>query len=71
MFLLVPAHRGSPGQRAIKWLCVYRAKTRFCISAMHRLRYKILVSARISDTVTMPVLTESKNCVLFIYKRTG
>ena len=22
MFLLVPAHPGSPGQRAIKWLCV-------------------------------------------------
>ena len=23
MFLLVPAHPGSPGQRAIKWLCMY------------------------------------------------
>ena len=22
MFLLVPAHPGSPGQRAVKWLCV-------------------------------------------------
>ena len=22
IFLLVPAHLGSPGQRAIKWLCV-------------------------------------------------
>jgi len=24
VFLLVPAHPGSPGQRAIKWLLLYR-----------------------------------------------
>ena len=23
MFLLVPAYPGSPGQKAVKWLCVY------------------------------------------------
>ena len=30
MFLLVPARPGSPGQMAVKWLCV-RAHVRVCI----------------------------------------
>jgi len=38
MFLLVPAYPGSPGQRAVKWLCVcvcvcmrVRACVRACV----------------------------------------
>jgi len=29
MFLMLPAHLGSPGQRAVKWLCVY-----VCVSSL-------------------------------------
>jgi len=31
---LVPAHPGSPGKRAVKWVCVYVFNNRYCNHAL-------------------------------------
>ena len=43
MFLLVPAHPGSPGQRAVKWLCVCEVALNLCITSVVLLMLLLLL----------------------------
>ena len=47
---LVPAHLGSPGKTAIKWVCVYVCCARFCLNA----KFSQMDTARhLDDKVTI------------------
>ena len=45
MFLLVPAYPGSPGQKAIKWLCV-------CVCVCVSVRVRVCVCVKLLIEVT-------------------
>ena len=50
MFLLVPAHPGSPGQKAVKWLCVCVCVCERAVSCTSSLQHSELLRWRVGWT---------------------
>ena len=47
VFLLVPAHPGRPGERAVKWLCVCYDQAMYIIAQISVNRVSIMALAKI------------------------
>ena len=59
---LVPAHLGSPGERAVKWVCVWlKLETKFCTVVNH-IKYKAL-DDRQPHSIYAAYLTNKVDCI--------
>jgi len=70
MFLLIPAHPGSPGQRVIKQLCVCCDRHNFCYSLLLLCLTIVLMPFSVCTSCGKFVVSSSnKNAVIGLHKQ--